>query len=42
MMEKGDFFQYPKKDPFKEPEHYKKEKENIRKDFFWVKMMQEG
>jgi hypothetical protein len=42
MMVKGDFLQYPIKGPFKEPEHYKEKKENIRKNLFWVRMMQPG
>ena len=39
-MEKGDYFQYPKDNPFKVPEHYNKFKENIRKRQFWVRIMQ--
>jgi hypothetical protein len=42
VMEKGDYYQLPKKGPFKVPEHYNKLKENIRKNFFWVKIMQPG
>jgi hypothetical protein len=41
-MEKGDHFQYPKKDPFKVPEHYNKLNDRMRKTRFWVKIMQPG
>jgi hypothetical protein len=38
-MKKGDYFQYPDEEPFKVPEFYNKLKENIRKNYFWVKIM---
>jgi hypothetical protein len=38
-MRPGDYFQYPKEGPFKEPESYKKLKEISRNDRFWVKIM---
>jgi hypothetical protein len=41
-MEYGDFFQYPKKDPFKVPEEYNKLKDSLKKERFWVKIMQAG
>lgn len=40
MMEHGDYFQYPKADPFKVPEEYNELDEEIRNDLFWVKIMQ--
>jgi hypothetical protein len=40
-MEFGDYFQYPKENPFKVPEHYNEEdNEDITKEFFWMKIMQ--
>ena len=37
VMERGDYFQYPKEDPFKIPKFYNDLKENIRKTLFWVR-----
>jgi hypothetical protein len=39
---KRGLFQYPKQYPFKFPEFYNKHKEIIRKNLFWVRMMQPG
>lgn len=36
MMRPGDYFQYPEKEPFKEPGTYK---EATRKNRFWVQIM---
>jgi hypothetical protein len=37
-MKKGDY-PHPNEEPFKVPEFYNKLKENIRKNYFWVKIM---
>lgn len=42
MMEKGDFFQLPNRDPFKVPEEYNGLRDSIKKERFWVKIMQAG
>ena len=39
-LERGDYFQYPKVNPFKLPEEYDKVEEDILKELFWVKIMQ--
>jgi hypothetical protein len=39
-MERGDYFQYPKKDRFKVPKYYNDEDEDTQKDLFWVRIMQ--
>lgn len=39
MMRPGDYFQYPKKGPFKEPESYEKLSDKARNNRFWVKIM---
>jgi hypothetical protein len=39
VMENGDYFQYPKKDPFEVPEDYKDFDDECRNELFWVKIM---
>ena len=39
VMETGDYFQYPKEDPFKVPEYYNDEDEENLEDLFWVNIM---
>ena len=39
VMEIGDYFQYPIKDPFEVPEDYKDFDEECRNELFWVKIM---
>ena len=43
-MERGDYFQYPPKGPFKVPEteEYNEADEVVRNELFWVKIMQPG
>ena len=38
----GDYFQYPKEDPFNLPQGYNLLKKEARKEKFWVKMMEAG
>jgi hypothetical protein len=41
VMESGDYFQYPKNDPFKVPEFYNGvDDEDSQNELFWVKIMQ--
>ena len=40
VMESGDYFQYPKEDPFKVPEGYNDVDDESRNELFWVKIMQ--
>lgn len=42
VMERGDYFQYPKENPFKVPKDYDDEDEEDREDRFWVKLMKPG
>ena len=42
-MESGDYIQYPEKEPFKVPDDYNEETDiEIRKEFFWERIMQPG
>ena len=41
-MLKGDYLQYPNKDPFEVPAYYSKIPEKIRKERFWKKIMHPG
>ncbi len=40
VMERGDYFQYPEKDKFEYPEDYAELDEEIKKELFWMKIMQ--
>ena len=42
VMNKEDYFQCPKEVPFKVPEDYNYVDDEIRKELFWVKIMQPG
>ena len=39
VMKRGDYFQYPKGQSFKVPDHYNDEDEEDREDLFWEKIM---